>query len=135
MAIFFGVSGGLTAIGPISGGYLAEWTWRAIFWVNIPIALVSLVLHLALEARGERHPARLDYRGAALVTGAMALVVLGLQQSSTWGWGGGRRGCIVAGLGAAASRSCAGSCARRSRCCGWRSSATAASRPRPPSSG
>jgi uncharacterized membrane protein YfcA len=35
---------GLTAIGPILGGYLTEWTWRAIFWVNIPVALIALVL-------------------------------------------------------------------------------------------
>jgi EmrB/QacA subfamily drug resistance transporter len=84
MAIFFGVSGSLTAIGPISGGFLAEWTWRAIFWVNIPIALVSLVLLRLARPADERRPGRLDLRGAALVTGGMALVVLGLQQSSTW---------------------------------------------------
>lgn len=84
MAIFFGVSGSLTAIGPISGGYLAEWTWRAIFWVNIPIALASLALLRVSCPPQEPHPGRLDLRGAALVTGGMALVVLGLQQSSTW---------------------------------------------------
>jgi MFS family permease len=33
LAIFFGISGGLTAIGPIAGGYLTQWTWRAIFWL------------------------------------------------------------------------------------------------------
>ena len=38
LALFFGIAGGLTAIGPILGGYLTQWTWRAIFWVNIPVA-------------------------------------------------------------------------------------------------
>ena len=38
LALFFGIAGGLTAVGPILGGYLTEWTWRAIFWVNIPVA-------------------------------------------------------------------------------------------------
>ena len=33
LALFFGVAGALTAIGPIAGGYLTQWTWRAIFWV------------------------------------------------------------------------------------------------------
>jgi MFS family permease len=37
LALFFGIAGGLTAIGPILGGWLTEWTWRAIFWVNIPV--------------------------------------------------------------------------------------------------
>jgi len=36
LALFFGIAGALTAIGPITGGYLIEWTWRAIFWINIP---------------------------------------------------------------------------------------------------
>ena len=38
LALFFGIAGGLTAIGPIAGGYLIEWTWRAIFWINVPVA-------------------------------------------------------------------------------------------------
>src|SRR5690606_28700144 len=43
-AVFFGITGGLTAIGPLAGGYLTEWTWRAIFWVNVPVAVIALVL-------------------------------------------------------------------------------------------
>ncbi len=44
LAAFFGITGGLTAIGPLAGGYLTEITWRAIFWVNIPVALIALFL-------------------------------------------------------------------------------------------
>src|SRR5215471_12577153 len=44
LALFFGIAGGLTAIGPIAGGWLLQWTWRAIFWINIPIALIALLL-------------------------------------------------------------------------------------------
>ncbi len=89
MAVFFGVAGGMTAIGPIAGGYLTQWTWRSIFWINIPVAIVALVLirRTAGDTETKARPARLDHRGAALVTGAMALLVLGLQQSAAWGWG------------------------------------------------
>ena len=44
LASFFGIAGALTAVGPVLGGYLTEWTWRAIFWVNIPVAIIALVL-------------------------------------------------------------------------------------------
>jgi EmrB/QacA subfamily drug resistance transporter len=98
MAIFFGISGGLTAIGPIAGGYLTQWTWRAIFWINIPVAIVALILIHRARPDDERRPAPLDYRGTLLVTGAMGLVVLGLQQSAVWGWGSAATWtCVVAG--------------------------------------
>jgi EmrB/QacA subfamily drug resistance transporter len=86
MAIFFGISGGLTAIGPLAGGYLVQWTWRAIFWINIPVAIIALILIWLSKPDDVRRPAPLDYRGTVLVTGAMGLTVLGLQQSSVWGW-------------------------------------------------
>src|SRR5580698_5758365 len=63
MAIFFGVAGGLTAIGPILGGYLSEWTWRAIFWVNVPVAIVALVLTAIARPKTQTRPGRLDWRG------------------------------------------------------------------------
>src|SRR6201992_305481 len=44
LAKFFGIAGGLTAVGPLVGGYLTEWTWRAIFWINIPGALIAMYL-------------------------------------------------------------------------------------------
>jgi EmrB/QacA subfamily drug resistance transporter len=87
MAIFFAVAGGLTSVGPIAGGYLTEWTWRAIFWVNIPIAIIALFLTWKAKPAENRHPAKLDYRGTVLVSGGMGLLVLGLQQSAVWGWG------------------------------------------------
>ena len=99
LAIFFGVSGGLTAVGPIAGGYLTQWTWRAIFWINIPIAVLALVLTLMAHATPPRRPDRIDIPGAVLVGGGMALSVLGFEQASTWGWSSPRTiGCIVAGL-------------------------------------
>ena len=72
MAICFGISGGLTAIGPIAGGYLTQWTWRAIFWINIPVAIIALVLIWLSKPDNERRPTKLDYRGTVLVTGAAA---------------------------------------------------------------
>ncbi len=86
LAIFFGVAGGMTALGPIAGGYLIEVSWRAIFWINVPIAIVAVILTLRARPDDTRRPAPIDYRGLVLFAGGMALLVLGLQQSSTWGW-------------------------------------------------
>jgi EmrB/QacA subfamily drug resistance transporter len=100
LAIFFGIAGGLTAIGPILGGYLTQWTWRAIFWVNIPVAIVALVLIAISKPRTLHKAARMDYRGLALIAGGVALSVFGFQQSVIWGWSNPATGACIA-VGAA----------------------------------
>jgi EmrB/QacA subfamily drug resistance transporter len=99
LAIFFGIAGGLTAIGPILGGYLTQWTWRAIFWVNIPVAIIALVLIAISKPKTLHQPARMDYRGLALIAGGVALSVFGFQQSVIWGWSDPATGACIA-LGA-----------------------------------
>ncbi len=86
LALFFGIAGGLTAIGPIAGGYLIEWTWRAIFWINIPVALIALALIAISKPPNECRPAPMDYRGLALIVGGVGLSVFGFQQAALWGW-------------------------------------------------
>ena len=99
LALFFGIAGGLTAIGPITGGYLLEWTWRAIFWINIPIAIIALILIAVARPANECRPAPMDYRGLVLIVGGIGLSVFGFQQSSLWGWGNPAVwACIAAGV-------------------------------------
>jgi EmrB/QacA subfamily drug resistance transporter len=99
MAIFFGVSGGLTAIGPIAGGFLTQWTWRAIFWINVPIALIALVLLAVAHIAPSRRRERIDWLGAALAAIGMGLSVLGFEQAAVWGWASAWTWlCIAGGL-------------------------------------
>lgn len=99
LAIFFGVSGGLTAIGPIAGGYLTQWTWRAIFWINLPVAAVAVVLTVAAGITSAPRRERIDWRGAVVVALGMALSVLGFEQARSWGWDSPLTWlCIVGGL-------------------------------------
>ncbi len=86
LALFFGIAGGLTAVGPALGGFLTQWTWRAIFWVNIPVALIALALIWASHPVTDRRPGRIDYRGAVLIAAGVALSIFGFQQSGRWGW-------------------------------------------------
>ena len=59
LAIFFIVAGLFTAIGPIAGSYLTEfWTWRAIFWINVPVALFALVEFHFVKLNDVKRPSR-----------------------------------------------------------------------------
>jgi EmrB/QacA subfamily drug resistance transporter len=99
LAIFFAITGGLTAIGPIAGGYLSEWTWRAIFWINVPVAIIALVLIAAAKPEDTKEPSPLDFRGLFLIVLGMGASILGLQQASEWGWTDpATLGCIIGGL-------------------------------------
>jgi len=84
LALFFGIAGALTAIGPIAGGYLIQWTWRSIFWINIPVALIALALIAISKPPNECRPAPMDYRGLALIVAGVGLSVFGFQQSALW---------------------------------------------------
>jgi EmrB/QacA subfamily drug resistance transporter len=99
LALFFGIAGGLTAVGPVLGGWLTEWTWRAIFWVNIPVAVIALVLIALSNPVTEHRPAPMDYRGLALIAAGIGLSVFGFQQSQIWHWSNPAIAlCIAAGL-------------------------------------
>ena len=99
LAIFFGISGGLTAIGPILGGWLTQYTWRSIFWINVPVAAIAIALTFRARVNPPARREPLDWRGAALIVAGMALSVLGFQQASSWGWDDWKTWvCIVVGF-------------------------------------
>jgi MFS family permease len=100
LSIFFIVAGLFTAIGPVAGSYLTQfWTWRAIFWINVPVALLSLWEFRNAKMNDVKHPSRLDVRGTVLIVVGMALTVLGIQQSTEWGWGSpATLGSIIVGI-------------------------------------
>jgi EmrB/QacA subfamily drug resistance transporter len=87
MGIYAGVSMIFLALGPLLGGVLTEgWTWRAVFWINLPVGLAMLALaHVSLP-RDEREDARLDWGGALTLVPALVMTVLALMQAQTWGW-------------------------------------------------
>ena len=86
LALFFGVAGGLTALGPSVGGYLVAWTWRSIFWINVPVGVAAIALTLLAAPASTRKPSRIDVPGLLLVTTGVASSVFGFQQAAVWGW-------------------------------------------------
>jgi EmrB/QacA subfamily drug resistance transporter len=95
----FGIS---MALGPLLGGFLVEAIgWPAIFWVNVPIALVAIVLtrRFVPESRAER-PRRLDLVGQALIVVVLATLTSSLIEGPSAGW---RSPLIVGGFAVAAA--------------------------------
>jgi EmrB/QacA subfamily drug resistance transporter len=88
MGIYAGVSMIFLSLGPLIGGVFTEWTWRAVFWINVPVAALTVLLTLAAKPDGEVKPGqRLDLKGIATLVPGLVALVLALQQSTTWGWG------------------------------------------------
>src|SRR5580765_5180684 len=78
-----------TALGPVMGGWLIEHvSWRAVFFLNLPLALAVIVLVFVFvpESRDEEDSGKLDFAGAALATFSLGALVYGLIESSTFGW-------------------------------------------------
>ncbi|MHA7984246.1 MFS transporter [Rathayibacter sp. CAU 1779] len=99
MAIFFAITGAMTALGPIAGGFLSEWTWRAIFFVNVPLAIVAFVIVALAAAPSARRRERIDVLGALVAAAGLGLIVFGLQQAGSWGWDSPAViGALVAGI-------------------------------------
>lgn len=99
LALFFGISSAFTAIGPILGGWLVTFNWRAIFWINLPVAVIALVMILLAGIKDNPKREPIDYRGAVLIALGMGLSVLGLQQAGQWGWTDFKTwACIIVGL-------------------------------------
>jgi EmrB/QacA subfamily drug resistance transporter len=84
-----GFSAMTTAIGPVLGGWLVEhWSWRAAFFLNLPLALAVLLISAwkVPESRDEDEEGPLDWLGAALATIGLGGVVYGLIESPRLGF-------------------------------------------------
>jgi EmrB/QacA subfamily drug resistance transporter len=86
----FGAVFGLSSVaGPLIGGFFTtNLTWRWIFYINLPLGIVAMVVLAAtLPANPERRRHRIDYLGAATLAGALSgIILLTDLGGSTWPW-------------------------------------------------
>ncbi len=88
LGVWGAVGGFGAAAGVLMGGILTDLlSWEWIFFVNIPVGVMGLVLAPILlgesrDADGHSH----DVPGAVLITGGLSILVLAITQGQQWGW-------------------------------------------------
>lgn len=102
MGLFGAVFGAASVVGPLTGGFLTDHlSWRWVFYVNVPLAAIALLVTSAvLPSSPRRRFVRVDWLGTALLAGAISCFVL----LTTWGgtehsWGS----PVIVGLGVASA--------------------------------
>lgn len=90
IGVWAGVGAVGLAIGPLVSGFLTEaLSWRWFFFINVPIALLAVLLTVMAvrESRDETAGRHVDLVGLVTVTVGLTALVLAFQQSGTLGWG------------------------------------------------
>lgn len=84
-----GATGALGAVaGPALGAFLTDaWSWRGIFWINVPISVLVLVLapRLLQESKNERATGRVDLVGVPIGTVGVGLIMYAIVRAESWG--------------------------------------------------
>ncbi|MFK4759357.1 DHA2 family efflux MFS transporter permease subunit [Microbacterium sp. ZW T5_45] len=87
IGIWGGVSGLGVAVGPLVGGSIMEgWNWQAIFWINIPVAIIAIPLALLVLRNDFGARSRIDIPGALLAASGVLALVHAIVRGNDDGW-------------------------------------------------
>jgi EmrB/QacA subfamily drug resistance transporter len=88
ITIWSASSGLAVTLGPLaSGALIGPLGWQAVFWLNVPIAVILLTLSaLTIPASRNESAGRLDVLGALLATAVFAPLTYGIIEGPTYGW-------------------------------------------------
>ncbi|MEV4687350.1 MFS transporter [Microbacterium sp. LWH3-1.2] len=90
IGIWGGVSGLGVAVGPLIGGAIMEgWDWQAIFWINLPVAIIAIPLAIIVLDNDFGARARIDVPGAVLAAAGVLALVHAIVRGNDDGWGSG----------------------------------------------
>lgn len=88
IGIWGGISGLGVAVGPLVGGAIMEgWNWQAIFWLNVPVALIAIPLAFFALRNDFGERSRIDILGAIMVGAGVLALVHGIVRGNDDGWG------------------------------------------------
>jgi EmrB/QacA subfamily drug resistance transporter len=95
MSAILGIGGGL---GLVVGGLIDEHLdWHWLFWIPLPVMLVSAAgAWLFIPPPRVRHPGRVNWAAAALMSAGLCAVLIAIAQTSVWGWADPRTVALLA---------------------------------------
>jgi EmrB/QacA subfamily drug resistance transporter len=87
MGLYVSLGSIFLGFGPFIGGFFTEYlSWRFVFWINIPIAVIGFCLALASVPPSEKRKETFDYIGFLTLGAGVTLLIVALMQGGEWGW-------------------------------------------------
>lgn len=88
IGLYIGIASVFLALGPIFGGLLTQYfSWRWVFWMNVPPTLTAVVLTLLAHPESEpKQSLTMDWMGFGLFTLAVLSFIVALMETVDWGW-------------------------------------------------
>src|SRR5204862_161422 len=111
LGVWGALGGSGAAVGVLAGGILTDYlSWRWIFFVNVPVGALVLLLtpRIVPESRRDTTGRQYDALGAVLVSAGLALLVYAISEAPKEGWGSARTILLLIVSGARVDRRAAG---------------------------
>ena len=99
MGVWGTVAGVATLVGPLLGGVLTDsFGWEWIFFVNLPVGIIGLILAATLVPKVETNDHAFDWVGVALSAVGLSALVFGIQDGEKYHWAGWIWTLIIGGI-------------------------------------
>jgi EmrB/QacA subfamily drug resistance transporter len=95
LSAIFGIGGGIGL--PLSGVVVDNLDLSWLFWIGLIALPAALAAHLVVPPSPPRPRTRVDWVGAALLSGALVALLVGVTKANDWGWGSARTLALIGG--------------------------------------
>jgi len=87
MGLYVSIGAVFLALGPFIGGVCTQYlSWRFVFWINIPIAIIGFWLTMLVVKKDKGEPIPFDLIGFFTSTLGISAIIISIMQSVQWGW-------------------------------------------------
>ncbi|NGX37983.1 MAG: hypothetical protein K1000chlam2_01152, partial [Chlamydiae bacterium] len=87
MGLYVSIGSIFLALGPFIGGVFSEYlSWRLVFWINLPIAVIGFLLTLFSVQKSESHYRYFDIIGFLTSSIGISAIIVALMETKNWGW-------------------------------------------------